>query len=103
MIISYNNINKYIEDIKHLNVKDKIKYLLNSMNIYDVYNISNPFCFSYFNLYKYNYHYKYTFLYDNEKVDIYLFKNKKEYICTFNLYQNMSIILFIEFLKNIKT
>lgn len=68
-----------------------------------MYIIYLTFFFSYFNLYKYNYHYKYTFLYDNEKVDIYLFKNKKEYICTFNLYQNMSIILFIEFLKNIKT
>lgn len=45
MIISYNNINKYIEDIKHLNVKNKIKYLLNCMNIYDVYNISNLFFF----------------------------------------------------------
>lgn len=84
-----------------MNVKDKIKYLLNYTNICDEYIISNPISLSYFNLYKHNYHYKYTFLYDDAKVDIYLFKGKKEYICTFDLFQNISIILFIIILKMI--
>lgn len=102
MVIFYNTY-ECLEDIKRLNIRDKIKYLLNYTNIYDEYNISNPVSLSYFNLYKHNYYYKYTFLYDDGNVDIYLFKNKKEYICTFNLYQNISIMLFIDFLKSIKT
>lgn len=80
-----------------MNVKDKIKYLLNYTNICDEYIISNPISLSYFNLYKHNYHYKYTFLYDDAKLIFIYLKAKKNISVLsiyFKIYQLYYLLLF---------